>query len=386
MSFMPIHEPSIMLVLSVVSIVMSGVVLLTWAFNRKLTWLGDWALSSLGGPLIVVAILLRSKEAQLLSVWVTNLVYLWLPYLMWTGCRVYVGLRRPPWSRVFLLSIAYLAIVTWFTLVQPDHEVRVLIQSLVSATVYTMAARTLLMDGWQPFQARQFLGLLTLLHALMLLLRPLANLVVTTDQGFRLYPPIPVLFEGMIFFMLLCIGYLLLVIDSLTDELRHLAKNDPLTQAFNRRAFLDLLDKANSQAKRRDRPLTLILIDLDHFKRINDTWGHRAGDHVLQHFATLVNVNLRQGDVLGRLGGEEFCIFLPETSVSEASDIAERIRAQCERARITSGRASVTYTVSIGAAQVSPGETSEQAIHRADQAMYEAKRSGRNRVKIASVT
>jgi len=164
----------------------------------------------------------------------------------------------------------------------------------------------------------------------------------------------------------------------LEEKLRYQAHTDGLTGANNRRYFMELGREEISRSLRYDRPLSLLLIDLDHFKTINDTFGHDAGDKVLHRFSWLCRRTLREPDIFGRLGGEEFAVIIPEESLEGAQQTAERLRATVEEEF-----AATPYrlTISIGVAEICNTDTSISALlKRADAMMYEAKRHGRNRV------
>ena len=167
----------------------------------------------------------------------------------------------------------------------------------------------------------------------------------------------------------------------LEDELRVLASTDELTGAASRRHLFEL---ARHEIDRRDRtgaPLSLLLIDLDQFKAVNDSRGHAAGDEALRRFASTCREQLRRGDVFARAGGEEFALLLPATTSTAATDVAERIRAAVAAIPIECDGQRFSITVSIGVSQVAGGETTlDRALSRADKALYAAKRSGRNRV------
>ena len=153
---------------------------------------------------------------------------------------------------------------------------------------------------------------------------------------------------------------------------------------FNRRAFLTLLDKAISNAQRTQTMLPLLVMDLDHFKKVNDSWGHRAGDDVLRHFVMLAQCCLRKEDVMGRLGGEEFAIFLPNAGAGGAVAVAERLRAMVEAHPVVTEQRSIALTVSVGVTVCAGSESAGTALQRADEAMYLAKERGRNRVEMTA--
>jgi len=168
----------------------------------------------------------------------------------------------------------------------------------------------------------------------------------------------------------------------LKEEFKKLATIDPLTKLFNRRYFTEQADKEFIRAQRYKLSMTLISIDIDHFKSINDNYGHPAGDKVLVAVSKQLQDSLRQTDILARIGGEEFSILLPETSAEDAMVFAERIRAEQEKLRITGEwQGEITLSVSIG---ISGFQVDDEAFDvlfsRADKALYQAKKSGRNKV------
>jgi len=163
------------------------------------------------------------------------------------------------------------------------------------------------------------------------------------------------------------------------------ARRDPLTECFNRRYMVAALEEQKRLADETGAPLCLAVIDLDHFKRINDEIGHLAGDEVLRTFAMVAQSSVRQGDIFGRYGGEEFLLILPETSLLAALNIAERIRAEVD-AYAWAPKLHGLVTVSIGLTQYIAGESVLDLFSRTDTAMYLAKRGGRNQVVVEEPT
>lgn len=160
-----------------------------------------------------------------------------------------------------------------------------------------------------------------------------------------------------------------------------LALTDELTQLPNRRAFYKMAEYQHSQAVRYCHPYCVMIFDIDKFKTINDTFGHAAGDIVLSSLSELVRKILRKSDVIGRIGGEEFAVMLPETQIEEAEDIGERLRLQVEQCQVTFERKTILYTLSIGVAQQQNyNQSFESILAQADTALYQAKASGRNKV------
>jgi len=168
---------------------------------------------------------------------------------------------------------------------------------------------------------------------------------------------------------------------TLVEESRWMATTDLLTGLLNRRAFLESTGREVARTKRYNDVLSVILLDVDHFKHINDRRGHAAGDMVLSAVGKLLNGALRTCDIVARWGGEEFVLVLPSTSLEGAEQVAERVREMMEQADIKDGNGdAIPVTASFGVASYALGESLEQVIDRADRAMYLAKSSGRNRV------
>lgn len=173
-------------------------------------------------------------------------------------------------------------------------------------------------------------------------------------------------------------------LSSLNDELSHMARTDALTGLDNRRHFMDMARTEFSRSRRTDKPFSLLLIDADHFKAINDTWGHDVGDRVLQDIAMLLNDSVRAHDLPARFGGEEFTVLLPETDCREAAIIAERIRTAVEANTLVVHNSPVSISVSIGCTTLNARTVDvdlETVLKRADVALYAAKKNGRNRVE-----
>lgn len=168
---------------------------------------------------------------------------------------------------------------------------------------------------------------------------------------------------------------------ALEAGLEHAANHDRLTGAFNRHFFDRLVEKECARSARQGEPLSLLILDIDHFKRINDDHGHLAGDEVLRQLVQHITARIREADVLTRWGGEEFALLLPDTSLEGARTVAESLRASV--AAETFGSGLPRLTVSAGGTRFDPDESPKAAFRRADQALYQAKQSGRNRVCMA---
>lgn len=167
-------------------------------------------------------------------------------------------------------------------------------------------------------------------------------------------------------------------------RLREHATRDALTQLSNRRHLLELADSERARARRDDMPLSLVIVDIDHFKQINDGLGHDIGDRVLVHVSGLFRACCRDSDSVARWGGEEFLFLLPNTEAEAAMNFAERVRRAVARQPLASEGAPVACSVSLGVTSLTIHETLEEAIARADRALYQSKMTGRDRVTLVS--
>ena len=182
-------------------------------------------------------------------------------------------------------------------------------------------------------------------------------------------------------------GGRMLIYSDVTDivrnakELERLATTDGMTGIYNRRHFLTLADHEWTRSRRHGRPISFLMIDIDCFKSINDNFGHQVGDEMIVHLAYLAHSCKREGDVLARIGGEEFALLLPDTDLPEAQIVAERLRNEVAARSLVVRSRSIPATVSIGVANlVSTMSDVSDLMKAADQALYDAKRAGRNRV------
>jgi diguanylate cyclase (GGDEF)-like protein len=183
-------------------------------------------------------------------------------------------------------------------------------------------------------------------------------------------------------------GFVLAVLERDAERMHQMATHDGLTGCINRITFDALLVNAMERARRADEPLSLVMLDLDHFKAINDAWGHRTGDEVLRRCAATVQAQLRASDVLARVGGEEFSVLLPGTDLQGAAHVAETVRAAVQAIAVDNPQGgSIRVSVSAGVASTlgPQGPSADQLYQSADAALYAAKAAGRNRVHHAPV-
>ncbi len=213
----------------------------------------------------------------------------------------------------------------------------------------------------------------------------LVAVIVFALRGFGFLPSnMYTLFTKEIAILMLTLILTLGIVDKF-NTFRLQSISDSLTGLANRRHFLELTKNEIERSKRTRSPLTLLMIDIDHFKEINDTYGHPAGDRLLVEFTKKVKSLLRGMDTAARVGGEEFAFLMPETNTYSGEQAANRIRQSVEKMEVLYEKKKISFTVSIGISSISAdNDTIEKIIYNADKALYEAKRSGRNRVCIYS--
>lgn len=384
-----VHSPTLLIIAALLTALVTTVLYAVWSFNRNIPGLRLWMVSFLLGSVFSVSLLVRDWFPDVVAVVISQGSVSLAAYLCLMASRMYMG-RRPFSHWYAVLGIGALMVASvYFTVVQPHLGMRFVFVGLGAGICFLLTARTMADGGVRRVPARYLFALVAGLHGLFLLLRPaLFKLAPVApgglpDAGLVTLVSQFVLLEAIVAVVLLGFGALMLANEFITSELRHLAEMDPLTNVFNRRAFLTLLDKAISAAQRTGTAVPVLVMDLDHFKNINDTWGHRAGDDVLRHFVMLAHRCLRKEDVMGRLGGEEFAIFLPNASAAGALAVAERLRALVEAQPVATGPQSIPLTVSVGVTLCAHGDAAGAALQRADEAMYLAKERGRNRVEVS---
>jgi diguanylate cyclase (GGDEF)-like protein len=381
-----VHSPTLVILVAILLVVVTAVLSTVWHFNRNIPGLRLWALSFLCASLFSSSLLVRDHMPEVLSVVLVQVVNALAAYLCWLGARAYMG--RAPRNHWYAGAaiVVLLALSVYFTAVVPHAGARFFLSGVFSGGCFLLTAHTLARGGFRRVPMRYLLAGVLGVHGVWVLARPvLFRLIEHPETHLLEQLPQWVVLEATVALVLIAFGVLMLTNEFVTSELRHLAEVDPLTSVFNRRAFLILLDKGLSHAQRTRTPLAVLVVDLDHFKQINDTWGHQCGDDALRHFSQLAQQCLRREDVMGRQGGEEFAILLPRTDGAAAAKVAERLRARVHDQPLNIGQRSIALTVSIGITLSTGEDLAEVVMQRADEAMYLAKKRGRNRVEMQAV-
>ncbi|WP_137165780.1 sensor domain-containing diguanylate cyclase [Salinimonas lutimaris] len=175
-------------------------------------------------------------------------------------------------------------------------------------------------------------------------------------------------------------------VDRLNDELKYMSRVDGLTGLYNRRYWQERFDNTFKLARRREQPVTAMMLDIDHFKKINDAYGHQAGDKVIQALSSILQQSVRETDLAGRYGGEEFAVVLSDSTADTSLLVAERIRSAAESMQVEHEGQAITFTVSLGLAEFNREYSSAMLwLEQADMALYDAKHNGRNQARVAAI-
>jgi diguanylate cyclase (GGDEF)-like protein len=297
--------------------------------------------------------------------------------------------RTLRWREATLLGVAAWLAVTYLSVVHPNYLWRVTLGSFFLVCNSTLNIAALWGGCRKPERRAQCMLLWTYVLAIGLLVWRSMSLwaMATPPQGITSPSQINIVYIMLIGIqpLLASIGFLLLYNEILQRELHQLARIDPLTGVSNRLGLLEASETLLARARRKHESIGVLLIDADHFKSVNDRFGHDDGDRVLLELVSNIRRMLRTGDLVGRVGGEEFLVLSPAVKEADLLALAERIRAAVERSRFSIRNERYHLTVSIGAA-IADGHDADlmAARRRADIALYEAKRAGRNCVMISA--
>ncbi len=384
---------SLLVVLTAVTAVLSITLALVWKTRRTFSGFGYWTAGEACETLGFLTLSLYGMVPAFLSVVMANLFHLAGAALLLEGIRVFRGTGSRKAFSIPLIGLHILAIC-YFTYVNDHVGVRIILYSILMAVLFGLGAWDLLRNT--PLDLRfsfRLAGGLFAVQSLVMLARALMTIMNPNLGG--LFTPNLVQTAVFIWALLVSIamtfGFLMLNSERLEVdlkkaqvELERLATTDFLTGIANNRSFFETGEREIQRARRYGRPLAVLMLDLDRFKRVNDTYGHAVGDRVLVAVAATCKHFLRDIDVFGRLGGEEFGMLLPETNLTGGRATAERLRQTIAETDIDAGETTLRITISIGVSVLSPEDDRvESALKRADDALYEAKRSGRNRVVTA---
>lgn len=374
---------TLLLMLALGNLTFSAGLLLLNNDSRKLIGLIRWSRAKL---LQGLAWILLYSNIQIYPVFSILLGH----WLLFAGVAMDAWAMRDEESqqRSFLLPFWVISVISFSGLVlfSVDLGLRAAVASFLLSVFYLMLSAALWREWKTTTRLRRFVVLATV---------TVSNLIAVTSLAAILHPNAATLMQnnhgqaaislGLYLLMMINgFGGLLLAREQQDAELMRLELIDPLTNAPNRRGFFNALAPWLALARRPGHSTALIMLDLDHFKRINDNYGHSVGDQVLKEVVDVGKTQLRDSDLMGRLGGEEFAVLLPRTNLSDAGIVAERMRQAIMGFHIKAEKAILTTTASFGVTTIRPDDSMVSLIKRADDALFAAKNAGRNQVMEAA--
>ncbi|MCR4377969.1 MAG: GGDEF domain-containing protein [Rhodospirillales bacterium] len=366
----------------------TAILVSVWYVNRSIPGLGSWAIGRAFLSLALVMLAYQEHMHLGFAVLLGNSLMMVGLYFIWRGSLAFMG---RPHSSLALFAALYVAILSgmvyWAT-VEPNFTARAVLSCIAILVFDIFSFRALWpRKGDEIYFFGKLIAVAFVLNGILQIIRAFVSLL--GGNGKTLLEPSAAtqlaLMTAIVMTMISAMGFMALVMEYLKKDLKRQAERDPLTGAYNRRAFDTLANHIFARGRRERGAVSLVILDLDHFKSINDCHGHAAGDLVLKRVVSLVQNILRAEDILVRLGGEEFAIMLPSATLDEALHIAERIRTTIEAESFAIAPEAVRVTTSLGVtsiASIGATDAIDEMIKKADTALYQAKDAGRNRVCI----
>jgi diguanylate cyclase (GGDEF)-like protein len=392
MSVLYLDTETILVTLIGVSIILVLSMNLVLLKRKTYPGFGWWTAGITIFAISCVVLTLRSILPVIFSVVLANVLFVLSGVLLLEGTRIFRG-KKVRKAFIIAIFVFYSMFQSYFTFIDNNIDIRIAGISFLMAVIYGLTALELFLKIPPDFRFSHWItGSMFAAYSIFMLGRgiytsryPSSQNVSDSDLLFSL---------TFMVTMLLGIGwtirFIILNSENLENDLKRtqiqlkeLATTDALTGIANRRHFLELAEREFQRTRRHKHDLSILMIDLDYFKKVNDNYGHAVGDKVLIGFADICRKNLREIDIFGRLGGEEFAILLPQTSIHDSKIMAERLCSLVPQSDIDAGNQKLRMTISIGVAVLKPEEDKLNAVlKRADDAMYEAKRNGRNQVVV----
>jgi diguanylate cyclase (GGDEF)-like protein len=378
--FMEIGLPTIIGLVGFAFLVAAALLLLSYLQQRHLAPLGLWSLSFGLGATGTILLAMRGQVPDFWSILVANALVAAAYGAMWAGARRFDGRGGRPWA-------AIAGVAVWLAAMQvPEFYAAPTVRSALMAAIGIGYTVLTVIELWRSrgdgLPSRWPAIVLLLVHALAMPARiPLvADWLGTNPSHISLFAF--AIFESVLLAMAGAYLFGSLVREKVAASYRWAASVDALTGVANRRAFLQQGTRLLQRACADGRSISLLLFDIDHFKKINDAYGHPVGDVVLKEFCDIAKAQIRPVDLFGRIGGEEFACLLFDGSAEDAALVAERVRFAFEGAEYRSDGKSFGATVSTGIATARPPSTDlPSLLDAADRALYRAKRGGRNRIE-----
>jgi diguanylate cyclase (GGDEF)-like protein len=376
---------TLMVGLCAIVLLLGGQFLYFWSRDREAIWLAWWAMPFLLGAAGLMLYIPRGRISDFISIGVANAFLISAFGFAWQATRVFE--RRKPMMWPLLAALALWAVLCFVPAFMASMAWRVVFLSIVNAGFCCGVALELWRGRSELLPSRLPAIGIFLAFAAFIVLRIPWIIGASFPMGTQSSNGALVAISGLA--AIVSISFFTMLMVSMTKERleleqRNFALADPLTGLLNRRAFIREGELMARRAQHGNEPLALLMLDIDHFKSVNDRFGHNVGDRVLMTFASVAQASLRSTDLLYRIGGEEFCFLLPDTNLADAISVADRVREDFAGHAFETPKGRATSTVSIGVATAEQvGFDIEKLLAAADAAVYEAKARGRNRVAVA---
>ncbi|WP_395006859.1 GGDEF domain-containing protein [Undibacterium sp.] len=379
-----IDPRSVLVVWAALNILFAGILALVGMQAKNVKGVRQWALADLS---IGIGLAIASQITYPTTPLMAGSAALFLGIglgLIYNGIEAFEGRPCRYWIPAFL-AIAIIANNYLFGVLFFESKIRILINFVLFAGIHGMCARALFIRIEQPLRTAYWLAAASTGLICLLAVARLFNVLITPASEISMFSatgvnPLVFLF-GSLAQMSMSFAFMLMVNYTLAHQLNTLATTDSLTGLWNRRSLENQANRQLSHSKRTGETLSIMMIDVDHFKRINDHYGHQAGDEVLRRLARLMQSIVRSNDYLARYGGEEFCILLPATTEAQALVLAERLRRLYAELIVPWQHHALRGTISIGIADSDNGVADiSTLIAHADLALYDAKHQGRDQV------
>ncbi len=353
-------------------------------------WLGHgipgikpWTTGNLACGLGAILILGRSSLPPFLSVVLGNMLLLSGFCLIYSGIRIHYGKKKVHWFFLISILAVFFFLVVYFTYRINNISVRGILFSAFFGSMSFLVAyessgafKTKNTIRWTFTMLMGMNGLYSFIRGYLISTVAKTGDILTGGLFIR-----ETLLETLVFIYTISIAFVLMLTLYFSEKNKDLAEIDSLTGVNNRRVFLLMAEQERSRSIRKKSAYSILSLDIDHFKQVNDNAGHAAGDYVLKKFAESLKAGLRASDCIGRLGGDEFVILLPDTRLGEAVSVAEKVRRMAEGLNVEFNGKQIPLTASLGISwNDEGGESVEEVSQEADVALYNAKRAGRNRV------
>ena len=375
-----------------INIIIAFIMAIYWRTQKTYAGFGYWTLANVAMTVTFSLFALKGIAPEFVTVVIANTSAVSGAFFRYAGVRFFWGAESLPHLRFHQTVVAVCALLlTYYTCIDDNIVLRLFAVSLIFSGYFLATARNMIKGATQgyPYEAWT-LALLNLVYATLMMGRAFEWLIFPEARHLLIASSMSTLYFSSILLLEVTTALLFLMLNSqrlaknllqMQGDLEKLAASDMLTGLYNRRKLEEVCTAALTHARVHNRPSALLLIDLDHLKQMNDTFGHPAGDALLNTVVKTIRSQLRDQDILGRLGGDEFVVVLPATPEDVAKTFADQIRQAVQSQPFLWEDQEMAMSISVGVAALSDADCNWQDwLKRADTNLYQAKKGGRNQI------